>query len=272
MARGDPPMIRLQRSLLRLVLAWLASCTMAGTTSAQGPPPPVERTTCGAYVAVPGAPGSSGEPTRVTLQKDGRIVATVSDDRITRLDCRDFERDGTREFLVSSLTAGAGCCETIRGWTIGSTARQNLVYESGTALGYDVGDLDGDGRDELLLWDDTFSAYDDLCRACAPARLPLIACPVRGRFDDCTKRFPETLRALLAREIARLEPPSSDANTMSARGVALGVLALSALLGEETKGLETIRRAVSSEAVMTWLERARPQVRAWAAARSRKIK
>jgi hypothetical protein len=245
---------------------------MAGTTSAQGQDAAVQRTTCGDYVAVPGAPGESGAPTRVTLQKDGRIVATVSDDRITRLECREMEHDGSREFLVSSLTAGAGCCETIRGWTLGSTARPNFVYESGTAAGYDVRDLDGNGRDELLLWDDTFSTYDDLCRACAPARLPLIACPVRGRFEDCTTRFAETLRALLSRETARLEPPSSDTNSMSARGVALGVLALSVLLGEETKGLETIRRAVSSEAVMTWLERARPHVRDWAAARGRKIK
>ena len=51
--------------------------------------------------------------------------------------------------------------------------------------------LDGDGRRELVLGDDSFAYFEDLCYACSPAHLPLVACYTGTRFEDCTRRFPD---------------------------------------------------------------------------------
>ncbi len=76
----------------------------------------------------------------------------------------------------------------------------------------------------------------------------------------------------MPRFTSRLRLPGTDAELKDVEGAALGVLALSVLLGEEDAGVETVRRAVASDDVMRWLERARPKVRDWARTRGKKLK
>jgi len=229
---------------------------------------------CGAYEAVPSGVGESGRPTRVSIQRDGRLLQTVSDWWITRIACADLEEDKTPELLVSSYSGGAHCCETLRVWTLEPKApRKILEYEAGNAGGFDVRDLDGNGRLELVLGDDSFAYFDDLSYAYSPRRIPLIACSGATGWLDCTRQFPEVLRPLLADYVARLAPiGSDDAARQTVKGSALGVLALSVLLDEEEAGLDTIRRAISDDDVMKWLDRARPKVRDWARTRGKRLR
>jgi hypothetical protein len=235
---------------------------------------PVARVPCGAYAAVPSGAGETGRPTRLSIQKDGRLLQTLSDWWITRVECADLENDKTPELLVTTDSGGAHCCETLRVWTLEPRApRKILEYEAGNSGGFQLRDLDGDGRLELLLGDDAFAYFGDLSYAYSPRRFPLVACSGATGWVDCTRRFPEVLRAALVDYVAQLAPFGGDDPARQAvKGSALGVLALSVLLDEEEAGLETIRRAVASDEVMKWLERARPQVRDWARTRGRKLK
>jgi hypothetical protein len=234
----------------------------------------IARVSCGAYETVPSGVGESGRPTRLSIQRDGRLLEMVSDWWITRVECADFENDKTPELLVTTYSGGAHCCETLRVWTLEPKApRKILEYEAGNAGGFDVRDLDGNGRLELLLGDDSFAYFDDLSYAYSPRRFPLVACSGATGWLDCTRQFPEVLRTALVDYVGRLSSiGSDDAARQTVKGSALGVLALSVLLDEEEAGLETIRRAVASDDVMKWLERAHPKVRNWALTRGKKLK
>jgi hypothetical protein len=265
-----PP--RTCRTVGSIRLAGLAILLAAPLAGAGTQEKLLARVPCGAYEAVPSGMGTTGRPTRLSIQRDGRLLQTVSDWRITRVECADIDNDRTPELLVTSDSGGAHCCETLRVWTLGPTPAQVLEYEAGNAGGFELRDLDGDGRAELLVGDDSFAFYDDLCYACAPRYLPLVACLADGAFRDCTKRFPDVLRSWMARYTARMEAPADAAAVKSVEGAALGVLAISVLLGEEAAGVEAIRTAVGSDDVMRWLERARPKVRDWARTRGKKLK
>jgi hypothetical protein len=74
------------------------------------------------------------------------------------------------------------------------------------------------------------------------------------------------------RFLAAIVRPHDEDSLKEAEGRALGVLALSELLGEEAQGLEAVRKAALDEKVMAWLTRALPQVREWVTARTQKLK
>jgi hypothetical protein len=265
-----PPPAAGMSPLARLASAVLLCVAAAGQAAAQ--PGPVSRLACGSYEAVPSGKASSGQPTRLSIQKGGRLLLTISDWSITRLECADIGGDKVFDLLVSSYSGGAHCCETLHVWALGEKPQKLLEYPAGNAGGFELRDLDADGRQELLLGDDSFAYFGDLCYACSPDHLPMVVCRTPRGFEDCTRKFPEVLRDALARLADRLKPPADADDLKYVEGAALGSLAVWSLLGEEDKGLESIRAAVSSDEVMKWLERARPQVRDWVAARGKRIK
>jgi hypothetical protein len=248
----------------------VAGFTVPRDASAQ--PPPVSRLGCGEYEAVPSGKASNDRPTRLSIQKSGRLLLTVSDWSITRVECAEIDADHTFELLVTAHSGGAHCCETLHVWGLGAKPAKLLEYPAGNADGFELRDLDGDGRQELLVGDDSFAYFGDLCYACSPSRIPMILCRTPRGFEDCTRKFPAALHAALGRFTERLKPPGEQGDLKIVEGAALGAFAIWSLLGEEEKGLESIRTAVGSDDVMKWLERARPQVRDWAAARGRRIK
>jgi hypothetical protein len=267
---------RLLRRPLRL--AWSASLALAMAAAVvcaprpvSAQPSPVVRTTCGEFEAVPSGADAEGRPTRIGIQRKGRLMATVSDWVILRVACANFNNDKTFELLVSTYSGGAHCCETLRVWALEKKPRKILEYDAGNAGGFELKDLDGDGRQELVLGDDSFAYFGDLCYACSPSQMPMVACSTAKGLEDCTRKYPALLKAALARYTELLAPPKSDADLKDAEGPALGALAVWSLLGEEERGLQAIREAVKNDEVMKWLERARPVVRDWVAARGKRL-
>ena len=254
------------RTLALAVL--LAGVSIAPGAEAQ----PAARTTCGSFEAVPSGRGPAGVPTRLTIQRDGRLLESISAAAITRVECASFGPGEAPDLLVTSSTGGQRCCETLRAWALESSPTLILVYEARSAGGFDLRDLDGDGLQELVLGDDRFADFDDLDEASAPARLPLVACRTGKGFEDCTTRFPAVLRSEMARYTDRLRLAAPGAAPASLEGAALGILALSELLGEPDAGLALVRKAVSTPEVLAWIDRARPEVRAWAESRGKKIR
>jgi hypothetical protein len=265
---------RMLRAVAR-ILAPAALSAMVVLTSAPASlaqPQKVTRLTCGAYEVVPGGVAANGQPSRVGIRRAGRLLDTVSDWSIVQVECVDVHGGKTPELLVSSHSGGAHCCETLHVFALAESPRELLRYAAGNAIGYEFRDLDGDGRMELLLGDDSFAYFGDLSYAASPSYLPLVACAADRGFRDCTTRFPEIVRAALARYTGRLAPPSPDRDVKTVEGAALGVLAVSMLLAEEREGLAAVRAATGSDEVMTWLERASPQVRDWVSARGDRLK
>lgn len=261
--------------ICRTLLAPLAAAALlvAGTVLAQAPEPSVRRLTCGGYQVVPsGIRRESGAATRLTIQKGGRLLVTLTDWAISGVQCEDLDADKMPELLVRTFSGGAHCCETVRVYALADTPRLLLTYEANNAIGVQARDLNGDGKKELLLGDDAFAYFDDLCYACAPSSLPLVACEADGRFQDCTAKFPELLRGARDRYLGRLGPVTGEEGLKEAEGAALGVLAISELLGEEDKGLQMVKDASPGDLLQAWLQKALPQVRDWAAARGKKLK
>lgn len=234
---------------------------------------PVRRLACGDYQLVPSGFRAEGRPSRLSIQKGGRLLETITDWTIVATECDDITADKIPELVVRSFSGGAHCCETLRVYALGEKPRLLLFYEANNAAGAEVRDINGDGRRELILGDDTFAYFDDLSYAASPASLPLIACYADGRFEDCTRQFPELLRARRAGYLGKLRPPQGEDELKDAEGNALAVVALSALLDEEEQGLRSVRAAVSDDrVVMAWLTKALPQVRDWVTSRGTKLK
>jgi hypothetical protein len=120
----------------------------------------------------------------------------------------DLDGDGEPEVLVDTFTGGAHCCSItdVLRFTGATYARRETGWGS---LGYDLRDLDGDGRPELSGYD--FAFEDAFTSHAASFEPPLVldyAPAVKGGFRDVTRRFPALVRrnleeALHTRRVAR---------------------------------------------------------------------
>lgn len=245
---------------------WVAATAPVSVEGAQAP---AERVRCGEYEAVAPA-ASAGKPVEARISRAGQTVKTIKSGVAASFACQDVTGDGITELLVESYTGGVRCCMVLQVFELTPRLRPLLRYESG-ALGFEVRDLDNDGRPELLLADDRFDGFDGLCHACAPNELPLVACFRAGRFDDCTREFPEFIRERIPGYADFLKTRTSWQRPYL-QGAALGLYALYALLGEETKGWEAVRAIVADPEVTAWLERRRPAVRSWATNRLKELR
>jgi hypothetical protein len=239
---------------------------------ATGRDAPVVRVACGAYEAVPtGLVGARF--TRLLLQRQGRVMTTVTDHAVTSISCADATGDGEADLLARSFSGGAHCCETVRVWTLADKPRLLLEYAAGNAPGAALADLDGNGRAELVLGDDGLAYFDDLDYASSPSTVPLVACFEGEAFRDCTTEHPQPLRQAAARFRERLLPPAAAATPPGrTRGAALGLFAVSLLLGEEEQARRAIQEAAQDEKLLAWIERIAPRLRVWAEGRARKLR
>ncbi len=219
-------------------------------------------------------------PARLRVMRSARPMWTLPDadaGPITSVTCRDATGDGISDLLVERYSGGAHCCTTLYIVTLVPGIRLVLRYPAGNAGGFDIVDINRDGRPELVLGDDSFAYFDDLCYACSPSEMPLIACFQGGRFVDCTRAFPGKVREGVTVWSSRLreeikQGPSAPGSAQYIRGAALGLYATYALLGEEAKGRAAVHSIVSTSAVLAWLDAHRMDVRKWMSSRGAKLR
>lgn len=238
--------------------------------------------TCAGYRIVTDRPGHvvapQGSPTRLRILRGAQIVwASPGDETVIEdVRCEDVTGDRVPEVIMTQYSGGAHCCTSIYVLALKPSVRLLLNYEAGHAGGIEIRDLDRDRRPELILYDDSFAYFDDLCFACSPAGIPLIACFRDGRFVDCTRSFPDVLRREIAswsetlRKAAE-EGPRDAAALMYMRGTALGLYANYVLLGADEHGWEAVHALAPYPAVTSWLGTHRETVRRWAATRAKKL-
>ncbi|WP_445149291.1 hypothetical protein [Baekduia sp. Peel2402] len=181
--------------------------------------------------------------TIVDICDEGCIL--VPDDANTKaqesvLKVADLDGDGEPEVLVDTFSGGAHCCLTARLLSWDSTGYQPRDFEYGD-VGYQLKDLDNDGRPELVGYDPVFSSV--FTAFAGSAFPPLVLHVSKGKFVDDTKQFPKLIRTDAASLLKALRKAKKGDDI---RGVLAAYVADQYLLGKAsvaTKELDRQRKA-----------------------------
>jgi hypothetical protein len=142
-----------------------------------------------------GVPAFDGSPVVAAspCSEDGCIYA-ASGKRDTPLQLVDLDADGEPEVLVDAFTNGAHCCALTEILRFDGATYAPFEAAWGN-LGYDLKDLDGDGRPEFVTADDAFSyAFSSFAGSFHPPLVLDYDVTAKGSFSDVTRRFPALAR------------------------------------------------------------------------------
>jgi hypothetical protein len=139
---------------------------------------------------------------------DGYCSFLSSGKRKSALQVVDLNGDGEPEVLVDAYTGGAHCCAIteLAAFNGSGYAVQELYWGN---TGYELKDLDGDGKPEFVGYDDTFAgAFTSYAASVFPPRVVDYDPAVKGVLRDVTDHFVALIRknqrqALHALERAR---------------------------------------------------------------------
>jgi hypothetical protein len=110
------------------------------------------------------------------------------------LQVRDLDGDGEPEVLVDAYTGGAHCCALTEILRFTGAGYSTLEADWGNA-GYDLTDLDSDGRPELVASDDAFAgAFTSYAASFFPPLVLDYDAAANGGFRDVTRGFPSLAR------------------------------------------------------------------------------
>jgi len=125
---------------------------------------------------------------------DGYCSFLASGKRKSALQVVDLNGDGEPEVLVDAYSGGAHCCALTELFAFnGSGYAGTELYWGNT--GYELDDLDGDGRPELVGYDDAFAgAFSSYAASFFPRRVVDYDPAVKGALRDVTDRFPALIR------------------------------------------------------------------------------
>jgi hypothetical protein len=136
-----------------------------------------------------GSPVASSDSCR-----EGGCSYAPSGKRGGPLQVRDLNGDGEPEVLVDAYSGGAHCCALteILGFT-GSAYSTLEAFWGNT--GYDLTDLDSDGRPEFVSADDAFAgAFTSYAASFFPPLVLDYDAAAKGGFRDVTRGFPSLAR------------------------------------------------------------------------------
>lgn len=192
----------------------------------------IERDGVQAFAASPFRTGSACAEGGCSLLASGR--------RDSPLQVSDLDADGEPEVLVDAYTGGAHCCattEVFRRDAAGAYAAVGLRWGN---AGYEVRDLDADGRPELVSADDAFAAaFTAYAASYSPVRIVRFDATRRSRLVAVTRRFAAPVRSDLARirRLIRSQRRRADADL---RGLIAAEIADLYLLGRPRTAVRTL--------------------------------
>jgi hypothetical protein len=125
---------------------------------------------------------------------DGYCSFLASGKRKSALQVVDLNGDGEPEVLVDAYSGGAHCCALTELAAFNGTgyAVQELFWGN---TGYELQDLDGDGKPELVGYDDAFAgAFSSYAASFFPPRVVDYDPAVNGGLRDVTDHFVALIR------------------------------------------------------------------------------
>jgi hypothetical protein len=144
-----------------------------------------------------------GSPGRVEINRHGIRLRTIRDRIICEARILPLSSAHAADLFVKTFSGGAHSSFTLYILGLGDRLRTLLVFNADNYSVTEFKDLDHDGRQELIAWDDSFAYYDDMSFAASPA-LPFVFRYERGRFVDATARYPAVLNANRAKAEKKL--------------------------------------------------------------------
>ena len=142
-----------------------------------------------------GAPAFDGSSVVAgsACSEDGCVYA-ASGKRDAPLQVVDLDADGEPEVLVDAYTGGAHCCALTEILRFNGTAYATSEASWGN-IGYELKDLDRDGRPDFVTADDAFSyAFSSYAGSYHPPLVLDYDATAKGFFTDVTRRFPALAR------------------------------------------------------------------------------
>ena len=131
----------------------------------------------------------------------------------------DLDGDGEPEVVVAAFTGGAHCCVLSEIWHFTGATYARVETDWGS-LGYDLKDLDGDGRPELSGYD--FAFEDAFTSHAASFEPPLVLDydpTQKSGFRDVTRNFPALVRKNASQALRTLRRAKRE------HGETLGIVA-----------------------------------------------
>ncbi len=166
--------------------------------------------------------------------------------------CYDLNADGLIEMSVYTNSGGAHCCTTQAIYTFnGPKSELLMLYEAGNAGSLLPQELDGKAPVELTGQDDRLAYFGDLSYAASPTLVTVFAYK-SGKYVDSTKDFPAVVQQYRSQLVALYQTcGTSPAVTECQKGVGLGVMAESLVLGDWTSFVSTLNPPAE---VRAWLD------------------
>jgi hypothetical protein len=125
---------------------------------------------------------------------DAGCIFAASGKRDAPLQVADLDADGEPEVLVDVYTGGAHCCALTEILRFDGTTYAPFEASWGN-LGYELKDLDADGRPEFVTADDAFSyAFASFGGSFHPPLVLDYDATAKGSFRDVTRQFPALAR------------------------------------------------------------------------------
>jgi hypothetical protein len=126
--------------------------------------------------------------------KEGYCSFLASGKRKSALQVVDLNGDGEPEVLVDVYTGGAHCCALTEIFAFNGTTYARREADWGNP-GYELRDLNGDGRPEFVSYDDAFSgAFTSYAASFWPPRVLDYDAATTSGFRDLTRSFPAVVR------------------------------------------------------------------------------
>jgi len=161
----------------------------------------------------------------------------------------DLDADNEPEVFFDVYSGGAHCCTSTRFFTYrpeSNTYKRAPSQYWGNA-GYDVVDLDGDGRLELSGGDDNFAfAFSSYAASAFPPKIIRYARdPATGTssLTNVTRRFPQVIRAEAARLLRKIRRAKPARGVFETQGALAAYVAGQYLLNRGSVGKAELARA-----------------------------
>ncbi|HEX2127279.1 MAG TPA: hypothetical protein VHF45_12060 [Thermoleophilaceae bacterium] len=170
------------------------------------------------------------------------IPQGLGDSEVPALAVRDLDGNGEPEVLVDLYTGGAHCCSYTQIYSLdGNTPAYRRTKGSWGDYGYELRDLDKDGRPEFVSADFRFAAaFTAYAASGAP---PMIFVFGNRKLKNVTRRFPSRIKSNLKQYRRLYKEIRNDPDVPDVRGFLAAYTADKLLLGQRSTAFDLVYAA-----------------------------